>query len=54
LQEFYKEFANLYSKAVPLYRYVPTVFRFGLRGILLRIKLFNRVLKKFKLMHLDY
>jgi len=54
LQEFYKEFANLYSKAVPLYRYVPTVFRFGLHGILLRITLFNRVLKKFKLMHLDY
>jgi radical SAM superfamily enzyme YgiQ (UPF0313 family) len=54
LQEFYKEFANLYSKAVPLYRYVPTVFRFGLHGILLRITLFNRVLKKFKLMYLDY
>ena len=54
LQEFYEEFANLYAKAVPLYRYVPTVFRFGLHGILLRITLFNRVLKKFKLMHLDY
>jgi hopanoid C-3 methylase len=54
LQEFYKEFANLYSNAVPLYRYVPTVFRFGLHGMLLRIKLFSRVLKKFKLMHLDY
>jgi radical SAM superfamily enzyme YgiQ (UPF0313 family) len=59
LQEFYKEFANLYTKALPLYRVVPTVFRFGLHGIglhglLLRIKLLTRVLKKFKLMHLDY
>jgi hypothetical protein len=54
LQEFYKEFANLYTKAVPLYRVVPTVFSFGLHGMLLRIKLLARVTRKFKLMHLDY
>lgn len=54
IQDFYKEFANLWIKAVPFYRVVPTLFRFGLHGMLIRIKLFNRVLEKFKTMHLDY
>jgi len=54
LQEFYREFANLWIKAVPLYRLLPTLFRFGLHGMLTRVKIFSRVLEKFKLMHLDY
>ncbi|HVN71002.1 MAG TPA: radical SAM protein [Desulfomonilia bacterium] len=54
LQEFYKEFANLWKKALPLYKVVPRVFRFGLHGMLLHIRLFNRFLRKIKLMHLDY
>ncbi|OGU00340.1 MAG: B12-binding domain-containing radical SAM protein [Geobacteraceae bacterium GWB2_52_12] len=54
IQDFYKEFANLWIKAVPFYRVVPTLFRFGLHGMLIRIKLFRRVLEKFKTMHLDY
>jgi len=54
IQEFYQEFANLWIKAVPLYRLLPTLFRFGLHGMLTRVKIFSRVLEKFKLMHLDY
>ncbi|MDD2309583.1 MAG: radical SAM protein [Desulfuromonadaceae bacterium] len=54
IQDFYKEFANLWIKAVPFYRVVPTLFRFGLHGMLIRIKIFRRVLEKFKTMHLDY
>jgi radical SAM superfamily enzyme YgiQ (UPF0313 family) len=54
IQDFYKEFANLWIKAVPFYRVVPTLFRFGLHGMLIRLKLFSRVLEKFKTMHLDY
>ncbi len=54
IQDFYKEFANLWIKAVPFYRVVPTLFRFGLQGMLIRIKIFSRVMEKFKAMHLDY
>jgi radical SAM superfamily enzyme YgiQ (UPF0313 family) len=38
LPEFYREFADLYTRAVPLYRLVPTVFNFGLHGILITDK----------------
>ncbi len=54
MEEFYKEFANLWTKSVPLYRVLPTLFRFGLHGMFVRIRLFNRVLAKCKLLHLDY
>jgi radical SAM superfamily enzyme YgiQ (UPF0313 family) len=54
LQEFYTELANLWTKAVPLHRVLPTLFKFGLHGMLLRLKLFSRVMEKFKLLHLDY
>ncbi len=54
MEEFYKEVANLWTKSVPLYRVLPTLFRFGLHGMFVRIRLFNRVLAKSKLLHLDY
>lgn len=54
LKEFYKELANLWTKAVPLYRVLPTLFRFGFHGMLIRIKIFRRVLEKCKVLHLDY
>jgi hopanoid C-3 methylase len=54
MQEFYKELANLWTKAVPLHRVLPTLFRFGPHGMLVRIRLFSRVLEKCKLLHLDY
>ncbi|MFH0781388.1 MAG: radical SAM protein [Pseudomonadota bacterium] len=54
MEVFYKELAGLWTKAVPLHRALPPLFRFGLHGMLVRIKLFSRVLQKCKLMHLDY
>jgi len=54
IQEFYKELANLWTKAVPLHRVLPSLFRFGLHGMLVRIRLFSRVLAKCKLLYLDY
>jgi radical SAM superfamily enzyme YgiQ (UPF0313 family) len=54
MQEFYKELATLWTKAVPLHRALPTLIRFGAHGMLSRIRLFSRVLDKSKRLHLDY
>lgn len=54
LAEFHQEMANLWAKAVPFYRIIPTLARFGLQGMLQRIRLFGSVLKKIRLAHLDY
>jgi hopanoid C-3 methylase len=54
MQEFYKELAILWTKAVPLHRVLPTLLCFGLHGMLVRIRLFGRVLDKCKRLHLDY
>lgn len=54
LQEFNKELANLWVKAVPFHRVLPTLTRFGLRGMLTRIRLFSRILEKARTAHLDY
>jgi radical SAM superfamily enzyme YgiQ (UPF0313 family) len=54
LAEFHGEMANLWAKAVPFYRIIPTLTRFGLQGMLQRIRLFTTVLKKIRLAHLDY
>lgn len=54
MQEFYKELAKLWTKAVPLHRALPPLFRFGCHGMLVRLKLFNRVLAKCRRLHLDY
>ncbi len=54
LQEFYEELANLWAKAVPLYRVIPTLTRFGLQGMLHRIRLFGTVLEKIRSAHLDH
>ncbi len=54
LAEFHQEMANLWAKAVPFYRIIPTLARFGLQGMLQRIRLFGTVLKKIRLAHLDY
>lgn len=54
LAEFHQEMANLWAKAVPFYRIIPTLARFGLQGMLQRIRLFGIVLKKIRLAHLDY
>ena len=54
LAEFYQEMADLWAKAVPFHRIIPTLARFGLRGMLQRIRLFGIVLKKIRAAHLDY
>lgn len=54
LEEFYRELADLYTKAVPLYRAIPVLFRFGPRGLMLRIKLLGRLLAKIRSGYLDY
>lgn len=54
LKDFYAEYAKLWTNAVPFYRVVPTLARFGLHGILQRIRLFGTFLKRIKAAHLDY
>jgi len=54
LTEFYDEMAKLYAGAVPLYRSLPTLFKFGLHGLLLRLRLFGTFLKRVRAAHLDY
>jgi len=53
-EQFYREFSDLYRKALPLYRVLPTVLRFGLHPMMLRFRLQSRILKRFRMMHLDY
>lgn len=54
MQEFYKELAILWTKAVPLHRVLPALFRYGLHGMFVRVRLFSQVLNKCKRLHLDY
>ncbi len=54
LQEFYQEMAVLYKSAVPLYRSLPVLFRYGLHGMSLRIRLFGEFLKRVEKFHLEY
>lgn len=54
LPEFYAECAKLWTNAVPFYRIIPALARFGLRGMLQRIRLFGIFLKKIRMAHLDY
>lgn len=54
LAEFYEEMARLWTRAVPLYRVLPTLFRFGIHGMLLRIRLFGTFLRRLRNAHLDY
>jgi hopanoid C-3 methylase len=54
LEEFYRELGDLYAKAVPLHRVLPALLRFGLHGMVLRIRLFGRLLAKIRTGYLDY
>lgn len=54
LKDFYGEYARLWQRAVPLYRVLPALARFGLHGMLLRIRLFGTFLKKARTAYLDY
>lgn len=54
LEEFYKQLADLYTKAVPLYRVLPSLFRFGMHGMMIRIRLLGHLLAKIRSGYLDY
>ncbi|MHB8709035.1 MAG: B12-binding domain-containing radical SAM protein [Desulfuromonadales bacterium] len=54
LPEFYQEMAKLYSGAVPMYRSLPTLLRYGMHGLLLRLRLFGVFLARVRAAHLDY
>ncbi len=54
LQEFYTEYARLWTRAVPLYRVLPAMARFGARGMWQRVRLFGTFLGKIRRAHLDY
>ncbi len=54
LVEFYEEYARLWTKAVPFYRIIPTLIRFGAQGMLQRVRLFDKFLEKIRMAHLDY
>jgi radical SAM superfamily enzyme YgiQ (UPF0313 family) len=54
LPEFYEECARLWTNAVPFHRILPALARFGLWGMLQRIRLFGIFLRKARLAHLDY
>ncbi|NJC88729.1 MAG: radical SAM protein [Desulfuromonas sp.] len=54
LPEFYQEMAKLYSGAVPVYRSLPTLLRYGLHGLLLRLRLFGVFIERVRAAHLDY
>lgn len=53
-EQFYAEMNRLYTSAVPLYRSLPTLLRFGLHGMWLRIRLFGKFLGKMQRAHLDF
>jgi hopanoid C-3 methylase len=54
LPEFYDELARLYEKAVPFDRVLPTLFRFGWRNLVMRLRVFGVFLAKVRNSHLDY
>jgi radical SAM superfamily enzyme YgiQ (UPF0313 family) len=54
LPEFYREMAKLYAGAVPAYRSLPALLRYGLHGLLLRLRLFGTFLQRVRAAHLDY
>jgi radical SAM superfamily enzyme YgiQ (UPF0313 family) len=55
LKEFYAEYAKLFTRAVPFYRAVPAILaRTGVHGMLQRIHLGGKLLKKMRTAHLDY
>ena len=54
LKDFYAEYARLWTDAVPLYRVLPALARFGLHGMWQRIRLFGTFLDRVKAAYRDY
>lgn len=54
LKDFYAEYARLWANAVPFYRILPALARFGIHGMLQRLRLFGTFLEKVRTAHMDY
>ena len=54
LREFHEQMAELYAGAVPLYRALPALLRFGLHGALLRLRIYGRFLDAIRNAYLHY
>lgn len=54
LPEFYRQMARLYATAVPFHRGLPLLLKFGLHGMLVKLKVFQVFLKKVRSFHKDY
>ncbi len=54
LPDFYDEMAGLWQRAVPFHRSLPLLWKFGLRGMMLRIRVFSAFLQKVRASHRDY
>jgi radical SAM superfamily enzyme YgiQ (UPF0313 family) len=54
MEDFYKELAKLYQEAVPFYKLLPVIFRFGFHGIFQRLGLLKQFMNKVQNAHLDY
>ena len=46
--------ARLYTGAVPMHRSLPALMKFGVHGMLLRMKLFGAFLKRVQQFHQEY
>ncbi len=54
LPEFYEQMARLYAGAIPLFRSLPVLLRYGLHGILVWLRVYQTFLGRVRAAHLDY
>jgi hopanoid C-3 methylase len=54
LPEFYEQMARLYAGAIPFFRSLPVLLRYGLHGILIWLRVYKTFLARVRASHLDY
>jgi radical SAM superfamily enzyme YgiQ (UPF0313 family) len=54
LPEFYEQMARLYAGAIPLFRSLPVLLRYGPHGILVWLRVYQTFLARVRAAHLDY
>ena len=54
LPEFYEQMARLYAGAIPLFRSLPVLLRYGPHGILVWLRVYQTFLARVRASHLDY
>lgn len=54
MREFYQELSDLCARAVPLHRSLAALLKFGLHGLLQRLRVSSAVLRRIRLAYLDY